>query len=39
MHVYTFGEPSVQDVGGGRPFKGCSNKAGFFFYLCLLFER
>lgn len=39
MHVYAFGEPSVQDVGGGRPFKGCSNKAGFFFYLCLLFER
>lgn len=31
MHVYAFGEPSVQDVGGGRPFKGCSNKAGFFF--------
>lgn len=38
MYVYVFEEPSVRDVGGGRPFKGCSNKAGFF-SLSLLFER
>lgn len=37
MQVHVCEEPSVWDVGAGRPFKGCSNKAGFFF-LPLLFE-
>lgn len=36
MHVYVWGV-HVWDVGAGRPFKGCSNKAGFFFF-SLLFE-
>lgn len=38
MQVYVCEEPSVWDVGVGRSFKGCSNKAGFFFLsLSLLF--